>query len=66
MNTRTWNLKLTATADHPETLLEGVSQDDAAKIVRGLMYGPGAVEYAHVQAAADGVSADRHEGALAA
>jgi len=66
MNARTWNLKLTATDDHPETTLEGVSHEDATKILRGLMYGPGSVEYAHVQAAVAGLGADRHEGPLAA
>ena len=68
MNTRTWNLKLTATDDHPETTLEGVSHDDATKILRGLMYGPASTEYAHVQAAvaATPVAVDRHEGPLAA
>ena len=39
---RTWNLKLTATDDHPETTIEGVSQEAATKILRGLMYGPSA------------------------
>jgi len=68
MNTRTWNLKLMATDEHPETTIEGVSQADATKILRGLMYGPGSAEYGHVQAAvAGGVAAvDRHEGPLAA
>jgi len=68
MNTRTWNLKLTATDDRPETTLEGVSHDDATKILRGLMYGPGSTDYAHVQAAVAtaGVAVDRHEGPLAA
>ena len=49
MNTRTWNLKLMATDDHPATTLEGVSHEDATKILRGLMYGPGSTEYGHVQ-----------------
>ena len=66
MNTRTWNLKLMATDDHPETTLEGVAREDAAKILRGLMHGPGSIEYTHVQAAVAGVGADRHEGPLAA
>lgn len=68
MNTRTWNLKLTATDDHPAATLEGVSHDDATKILRGLMYGPGSTEYAHVQAAVatTRVAVDRHEGPLAA
>jgi hypothetical protein len=66
MNARTWNLKLMATDKHPEATLEGVSQEDATKILRGLMYGPGSREYTHVQAAVAGVRADRHEGPLAA
>jgi hypothetical protein len=66
MNTRTWNLKLMATDDHPATKLENVSEEDAAKILRGLMHGPGSYEYAHVEAAVHGVRADRHEGSLAA
>ena len=67
MNTRTWNLKLTATDDHPAATLEGVSHDDATKILRGLMYGPGSAEYVHVQAAvATTTAVDRHEGPLAA
>jgi len=66
MNSRTWNLKLMATDEHPATTLEGVSQDDATKILRGLMYGPGSHEYAHVQAAVSATRADRHEGSLAA
>ena len=66
MSTRTWNLKLMATDEHPATTLEGVSQADATKILRGLMYGPGSTEYAHVQAAVGTARADRHEGPLAA
>lgn len=68
MNTRTWNLKLMATDDRPETTIEGVAQADATKILRGLMYGPGSVEYGHVQAvvATVGAGIDRHEGPLAA
>jgi len=68
MNTRTWNLKLMATDDQPETTIEGVSQADATKILRGLMYGPGSAEYGHVQSAvaAAGAAVDRHEGPLAA
>lgn len=65
MNSRTWNLKLMATDNHPEATIE-VAQNDAARILRGLMYGPGSADYAHVQAAFETVSADRHEGALAA
>ncbi|MBS1869239.1 MAG: hypothetical protein JSS99_06210 [Actinobacteria bacterium] len=67
MNTRTWNLKLMATDEHPATTLQGVSQEDATKILRGLMYGPASQEYAHVQAAvAAGATVDHHEGSLAA
>jgi len=64
---RTWNLKLTATDRHPATTIEGVSQTDAAKILRGLMYGPSSPEYAHVEhAVAAARRLDRHEGSLAA
>jgi hypothetical protein len=67
MNTRTWNLKLTATDEHPETTLTGVSQEDAAKILRGLMHGPQSGHYAHVEAAVHGGAVvDHHEGPLAA
>jgi hypothetical protein len=66
MNTRTWNLKLMATDEHPETTLEGVPQEDLAKILNGLMTGPGFPAYAHVQAAVDGARPDRHAGQLAA
>ena len=66
MNSRTWNLKLMATDDHPATTLERVSQEDAAKLLRGLMYGPGSSDYAHVQDAVRAAAVDRHEGPLAA
>jgi len=66
MNARTWNLKLMATDEHPERTIEGISHDDAAKILRGLMYGPQSRDYAYVQDAVAGVGADRHEGPLAA
>jgi len=67
MTARTWNLKLTATDRHPAATLEGVSQDDATKILRGLMYGPGSPEYSHVEhAVATARRLDRHEGSLAA
>lgn len=66
MNSTTWNLKLMATDNHPETTIKGVSRDDATQILRGLMYGPGSADYAHVEAAVHAVTADRHEGALAA
>jgi hypothetical protein len=65
MNARTWNLKLMATDEHPETTLEGVSQEAATTILRGLMYG--SLDHAHAQAAvAAGATVDRHEGPLAA
>jgi hypothetical protein len=51
MQNRTWNLKLMATEDHPELTLEGVSHEEAIKITRGLMTGPGSSEYGHVVAA---------------
>jgi len=68
MNARTWNLKLMATEDHPEATLAGVSQADATKLLRGLMHGPGSLEYAAVEAAIAGAGAgtDRHERPLAA
>jgi hypothetical protein len=66
MSTRTWNLKLMATDEHPETTIEGVSQADATQILRGLMHGPGSAAYAHVRAAVGAAGADRHEGPLAA
>jgi hypothetical protein len=67
MNSRTWNLKLTATDEHPEAVIENVSQEDAAKLLRGLMYGPGTHDYEHVEAAVRTArTLDRHEGALAA
>jgi len=67
MTARTWNLKLTATDRHPETTLTGVSDGDATKILRGLMYGPGSPEYAAVEhAVAATRRMGRHEGSLAA
>jgi hypothetical protein len=66
MNARTWNLKLMATDDHPETTLEDVSHEDAAKILRGLMHGPGSLYYAHVQDAVVAARSGSHEGRLAA
>ncbi|MGN6189518.1 MAG: hypothetical protein ACTHOE_11500 [Conexibacter sp.] len=67
MTARTWNLKLMATDAHPATTIEGVSQENAARILRGLMYGPGSPEYTHVeQAVAVARTVDRHEGPLAA
>jgi hypothetical protein len=68
MNARTWNLNLMATDDRPATTIEGVSQKDAAKILRGLMHGPSSIEYVHVEdaIAAARVGVDRHEAPLAA
>lgn len=66
MNARTWNLKLMATDEHPETTIEGVSQNDATKLLRGLMYGAGSADDAHLQAAVHAAGTDRHEGSLAA
>jgi hypothetical protein len=66
MSNRTWNLTLMATDDHPETKVEGVSQGDAAKILRGLMHGPASGDYAHVEAAVHAARGNRHEGSLAA
>jgi len=66
MNTRTWNLKLMATDEHPETTIEGVSDQDAAQILRGLMYGPGTPAYGHVNAAVASAPVAGHESPLAA
>jgi hypothetical protein len=67
MNTRTWNLKLMATNEHPETVIEGVSQEHATQLLRGLMYGPGTRDWGHVEAAVRiARPLDRHEGSLAA
>lgn len=49
MPNRTWNVKLTATDEFPETKLDGVSHDDALEIMRGLMYGPSSREYKRVE-----------------
>lgn len=51
MTNRTWTLKLMATDEHPETTVEHVSQEDAVKLLRGLMYSPGSPEYGYVEAA---------------
>lgn len=72
MSTRTWNVKLMATEEYPETTLEGVSDVETKKILRELMYGSGLHDQASLRAAvlgADrhvGVGVDRHEGPLAA
>jgi hypothetical protein len=47
---RTWTVNLMATDEHPETTVEHVSEQDAVKLLRGLMYGPGSPEYAYVEA----------------
>ncbi|HMJ02052.1 MAG TPA: hypothetical protein VK506_03870, partial [Conexibacter sp.] len=60
-------LKLMATDEHPATVIEGVSNEDATKLLRGLMYGPGTRDYEHVEAARRTArTLDRHEGPLAA
>jgi hypothetical protein len=64
MNARTWNLKLMATDDHPETTLTGVSDDVARTVLHGLMYGY--LDRARLHDAVAGARTDRHEGALAA
>ncbi len=66
MNARTWNLTLTATDDHPATTIEGLSQEAATKILRGLMHGPGSYDYAHVEHAVALAHGDGHERPLAA
>jgi hypothetical protein len=50
--TKTWNLKLMATDERPETTIEGIGHEDAVKMIRALMYGPASSEYAQVEAAA--------------
>ncbi|HEX5146270.1 MAG TPA: hypothetical protein VFV85_04550 [Conexibacter sp.] len=66
-NTRTWNLKLSATDEHPAATLEGVSHVDAVRILDGLMHGPDSRHWAHVEAAVDASrTTDHHEGPLAA
>ncbi len=62
MNARTWNLKLMATDEHPETTINGVSHEAATHLLRGLMHG--SLDEMHRQVAATRV--DRHEGPLAA
>lgn len=67
MNSRTWTLKLMATDTQPETTIDGISQEDATKILRGLMYGPPSREYEYVEAAINAARArDHHEASLAA
>jgi len=64
MNTRTWNLKLLATDEHPETTIEGVPHEAATNIVRGLMYG--SLDRTNLHEVVAAARADRHEGPLAA
>lgn len=64
MNARTWNLKLMATDEHPETTIEGVSQEAATNLLRGLMYG--SLDHTNLHEVAAAARADRHEGPLAA
>lgn len=59
--TRTWNMKLMATENLPETTIEGVSQEDTTKILRGLMYGPDSRDYTHVEAAVSAAHEHRNE-----
>jgi hypothetical protein len=49
MKNRAWTMKLMATDEHPEATVR-VSQEDAVKLLRGLMHGPGSPEYAYVEA----------------
>ena len=51
MSNRTWNVKLAATDEFPEMTLDGVSHEDAVRIMRGLMDGPTSPEYKRVEAA---------------
>ncbi|HEX7292888.1 MAG TPA: hypothetical protein VF250_17330 [Conexibacter sp.] len=64
MNAPTWNLKLMATDEHPETTIEGVPQEAATHILRGLMYG--SLDRANLHEAVAAARADHHEGSLAA
>jgi hypothetical protein len=59
MQNRTWNMKLAATDEFPETTLDGVSHDDALTIMRGLMYGPASREYERVEAIVRATSESR-------
>lgn len=49
--TKTWNVKVMATDEFPETTIAGVGNDDAVKMIRALMYGPTAADYRQVEAA---------------
>jgi hypothetical protein len=63
MTARTWNLKLMATDEHPEMTVEGLSQEAATNVLRGLMHGDIDREQLNDVPAA---RADRHEAPLAA
>lgn len=65
MLNRTWNVKLTATDEYPETTLDGVSHDDALEIMRGLMYGPASREYKRVETVVSSSRARSNERAAA-
>lgn len=58
MSNRTWNLKLAATGDQPETTLQGLSQDEARLVVYELMHGTRTTEPAHLRAAIRRTSGD--------
>jgi hypothetical protein len=49
MKNRTWTLKLMPTPEHPATTLEGIPQDEATRILYGLIHGPRSPEYAYVE-----------------
>jgi hypothetical protein len=49
MKNRTWTLNLMATPDHPATTLAGIPQDEATRILHGLIHGPRSPEYAYVE-----------------
>jgi hypothetical protein len=66
MDTRTWNVKLMATEDRPETTIEGLSHDATTRLLHELMYGSGLGDHEALRAAALAARVDRHEGALAA
>ena len=66
MNTRLWNLKLTATDDYGETTIERVSDEVGTQILRGLMYGPGSSDYKHVLTAVERTRERRGGRSLAA
>jgi hypothetical protein len=61
--TKTWNVKLMATDEVPETTIEGVRHDEAVKLIRALMYGSASAGHAQVEAA---VRASRGQQPIAA